>query len=229
MDIKVILEQFQDHLAPKLDTYEQALYIYILRHSRLQGIDDITIGFKSARRRMACGIGEKGKPMSEHSAYEKLRSLQAKGCIIIHGTQRDGTKLHLLLPSEIKGLIPPPSQAPEPDFESLDFFSNETLRQAILARDEFKCFYCGRELTVENYVIEHVRSRPEGNNSYRNLVAACLNCNNRKNDIPAEDYLRILYRECFLDANELKSRLALLDKLRAGQLRPVISGAPQAK
>jgi hypothetical protein len=68
MDCKHFIEQFQDYLAPKLDTYEQALYLYIFRHSRLLGTDEVVIGFKSARARMACGIGEKGRPMSENTA-----------------------------------------------------------------------------------------------------------------------------------------------------------------
>jgi len=58
MDVKAEIENFQDHLAPKLDTYEQAIYLYVFRHSRLQGKQDITIGFKSARRKIALGIGE---------------------------------------------------------------------------------------------------------------------------------------------------------------------------
>lgn len=39
MDCQHFIEQFQDYLAPKLDTYEQALYLYIFRHSRLLGAD----------------------------------------------------------------------------------------------------------------------------------------------------------------------------------------------
>lgn len=65
MDAKIVLEEFQDYLAPTLDTYEQAVYLYILRHGRLQGKTEVTIGFKSARKKMALGIGENGKPMSE--------------------------------------------------------------------------------------------------------------------------------------------------------------------
>ncbi len=56
MDAKAIIEEFQDLLAPKLDVYEQAVYLYILRHSRLQGREEVTIGFFSARLRMALGI-----------------------------------------------------------------------------------------------------------------------------------------------------------------------------
>ena len=64
MDLKTILEDFHDYLAPKFDTYEQAIYLYVFRHSRLEGQATAVIGFKSARKHMAFGIGEKGKPMS---------------------------------------------------------------------------------------------------------------------------------------------------------------------
>lgn len=91
LDFAKVFEEIQDHLAPKLDTYEQAIYLYILRHSRLIGKNEVTIGFKSARMRMARGIGEKGKPMSQNSCYERLRSLQMKKCIEVldsRGTER---------------------------------------------------------------------------------------------------------------------------------------------
>jgi hypothetical protein len=63
MNIKQFIEQFQDHLAPKLDTYEQAIYLYIFRHSRLLGADEVVIGFnlhghgwraEQARRESLC-------------------------------------------------------------------------------------------------------------------------------------------------------------------------------
>ena len=105
MDAKLVLEQFHDYLAPKLDTYEQAIYLYVLRHSRLQGLDEVVVGFKSARRRIAMGIGEKGKPMAERTCYDRLRSLQAKGCLRVVASEQNGTRLQLRLPSEIEGLI----------------------------------------------------------------------------------------------------------------------------
>jgi hypothetical protein len=57
MDIKEFFQDFQDYLAPRLDVYEQAIYLYIFRHSRLQGETEVTIGFRSARPQMAFGIG----------------------------------------------------------------------------------------------------------------------------------------------------------------------------
>ena len=54
-------------------------------------------------------------------------------------------------------------------------------RQALFRRDRHVCQYCARkggELTVD-----HVMPRSRGGeDSWENLVAACLSCNNRKGD-----------------------------------------------
>ena len=225
MDCKLFIEQFQDYLAPKLDTYEQAIYLYIFRHSRLLDADEVVIAFKSARARVACGIGIKGTPMSESTADEKLQSLKSKGCIEIVRSERTGRRIRLRLPDEIPGIIPPPAaQAALLSIEEMDFFEIPENRALILEREEHQCFYCRRALTTESYVIEHVVSRPVGNNSYRNLVAACRECNNRKDDSSAEDYLRMLYRESFLSAVELQDRLLKLERLKNGDLKPSVAG-----
>jgi hypothetical protein len=220
MDVEQFLKDFQDHLAPRLDTYEQAIYLYLFRHTRLVGLEEKVVGFKSARRRMACGIGEKGKPMSENTAYEKLQSLQKKGCIVILDSNRDGRKIRLSLPSEIPGVVVAGAAPVAPDIEAEDFFEVERNRMRILAREGHRCFYCIRQLNNDNYVIEHVVSRPEGENGYRNVVAACRQCNNRKGSSSAEDWLRTLYREGFLEAAAFQDRLSHLERLRAGELRP---------
>ena len=75
----------------------------------------------------------------------------------------------------------------------------------------------------QTYVIEHVISRPEGDNSYRNLVAACRECNNRKGAVAAEEFLRTLYRDALLERAEFEDRLVLLGKLRSGELKPVVN------
>ena len=102
IDLQKFIIEFQDYLAPKLDTYEQAIYLYIFRHSRLLGLEEVTIGFKSARNRMACGIGEHGTPMSENSAYKKLRSLEEKGAITVLRTEHTGRLMRLHIPDEIQ-------------------------------------------------------------------------------------------------------------------------------
>ncbi len=220
MDAKSFLEDFQDHLAGKLDTYEQALYLYCVRHSRLIGQPESVIGFKSARRKMAFGIGKAGTPMSGAVCYEKLRLLEKKGCLALLGTERAGTRIKVLLPAEIPGVLPLPVDATAPSLEETDFFEVAENRSRIFRREGEKCFYCLRRINNDNFVIEHVVSRPVGDNSYRNVVAACLQCNNRKSRSGAEDFLRTLYREALLSASDFEDRISHLESLKEGELKP---------
>jgi 5-methylcytosine-specific restriction endonuclease McrA len=220
VDLAQFLTEFSDHLSPKLDTYEQAIYLYIFRHSRLIGQSEVVIGFKSARTRMATGMGENGKPMSEGTCYSKIRSLQSKGCLKIVDTERMGTRFRLFLPNEIPGIIAEAEVQSIISLEEMDFFNINENRLRIVERECHKCFYCLRTLNSDNYVIEHVVSRPKGNDSYRNVVAACRQCNNRKSESDVLDFLRVLYREGFLSDNEFEQRLSHIERLKSGDLLP---------
>lgn len=222
MDAAEFIVAFQDHLAPKLDMYEQAIYLYVYRHSRLIGEDEAVIGFKSARQKLAFGIGKQGTPPSEHVVYEKVRSLEQKGCVKILNSERSGTRLRLFLPNEIAGLVPLAGADAPFNIEAVDFFDVPEHREAILRREEHRCFYCLRKIDAASYVIEHVISRPVGDNSYRNVVAACRQCNNRKGSLVVEEFLRVLYRDGLLTQEDFQKRLAQLVHLRAGELRPVV-------
>lgn len=225
VDLQEFLIQFHDHLAPKLDTYEQAIYMYIFRHSRLLGLDETVIGFKTARSRMACGVGEHGKPMSEGTVYKKLSSLQEKGCLEILRTNHAGRKLKLHLPQEIPGVIPLEITKEKPDLETMDFFNVPENRLLLLKRENYRCFYTLQKLDEENFVVEHIISRPSGNNSYRNCVAASREANNKKGSTSAEDFLRRLFREDFLNEAEFQDRLRCLSLIKAGELKPPINGS----
>ena len=220
LDWKQVLTDFVDHLAPRLDTYETAIYLHVLRQSRMNGQDETVVGFKSARKQMPFGSGEKGKRMAEGTAYEKLRSLEAKGCLKILGSERMGTRLHVLLPSEMPGVVPAATIAHALSLEEMDFYIDASNREAILRREAGKCFYCLRSIDVETFVIEHVTNRRSGGNGYRNVVAACRSCNNKKNDQPADDFLRSLYRSGLLSTDDLEGRLAALRRLAAGEVQP---------
>jgi len=221
-DFRALFIQFEDHLAPRLDVYEQAVYLYIVRHTIAVGQSEATIGFKSARKKMAFGVGTAGTPPSERTVYEKLKSLESKGYIKILSSERTGTRLRLIPPQDIPGVIPVAALEPTLFLEQMDFFTVAENRKLILEREGQKCFYCFAELNSENHVIEHVVSRPNGDNSYRNVVASCRQCNNRKSAETAEDHLRTLYREGLLSSEDFKGRVARLERLRAGEPRPVV-------
>ena len=211
-EFKEFFIQFQDYLAPRLDVYEQAIYLYIARHTLAVGNREATIGFKSARKKMAFGIGKAGTPPSEHIIYDKLKSLEAKGCLKVLSSERLGTRVSIVDLAEIPGLVSGTPQDKTTSLEDLDFFTDPKYRRFILERESWKCFYCLAELKENNHVIEHVVSRPLGENSYRNVVAACRRCNNRKNSVSAEDFLRTLYREGFLTSEEFMGRQSHLNK-----------------
>ena len=65
-------------------------------------------------------------------------------------------------------------------------------------------------------------SRPLGNNSYRNLVAASREANNKKGNSSAEDFLRRMYRDGYLNEQEFLGQLEKLEQLQAGTLKPTV-------
>ncbi|WP_353807194.1 HNH endonuclease [Agromyces sp. SYSU T00194] len=57
-------------------------------------------------------------------------------------------------------------------------------RRGVLRRDEHRCAYCARSATTIDHVLPRSRG---GRDTWENLVACCLRCNNVKGDhTPAE-------------------------------------------
>ena len=220
IDARTAIEQFQDYLAPQLDVYEQAVYLYILRHSRLIGKPRLKVELKTVRHQIAKGLGRRGSRIGAATCLEKLRSLDAKGCISLSTSCEAAPTVRVFIPSEIPGLVESIGGECTADLDSMDFFNDATNRRRVLKREDGRCFYCRRKLSDSNTSIDHVSPRPSGDNGYRNVVASCKRCNNRKGDSSAEDLLRVLFRESIVKADLLSDRLDALQMLRAGRLRP---------
>ena len=69
------IQDIIDFAEPQMDVYEFAIYMYLVRHTRLIGKTEDVFGFKSIRKKMVIGVGEKGTPMSEGTCYGRLKSL----------------------------------------------------------------------------------------------------------------------------------------------------------
>jgi hypothetical protein len=217
-----IIKQIQDYLCPKLDPYEQMLYHYFFRHSHMEGSDQCVVGLKSLRNRIGLGTGMPGSPPSEDQVRTKVRSIEAKGFIRIVCRTREGTAIKVLLPAEIPGCIPAQEKEAEPDIETINYF-RQPYRRCIVLREGSKCFYCFRELKEGRYELDHVvPSSKNGTNSYRNLVAACLDCNNTKGNDTAESFLRSLFRRNLLSEEELQGRLLSISELQEGKRIPPV-------
>lgn len=96
-------------------------------------------------------------------------------------------KAELIAPNEKKNLhtvsmtFPWPSVIRLSDYIKVPYKRIILTRRNILRRDNHKCNYCGRgDLPL---TIDHIKPKSKGgDDSWENLVAACLPCNNRKGD-----------------------------------------------
>jgi len=216
VDITEVIQQIEDSLVPrlKLDAEEARLYYHLFRHTRLVGKHDVLVSVA----RLAEAINS-----SKNLVKSRLRSLQDRGAIMVTGTGWVGTRVRVLLPAEIPGVILPDSAVEGIDIDGIDFYHDLKYRPSIFERENGRCFYCRRVLTDEDSGLDHVEpQRSGGMNSYKNVVSACHSCNSSKGVLGAEDFMRNLYRRGLLTASEIEERLDCLVKLKAGELRPII-------
>ena len=65
------------------------------------------------------------------------------------------------------------------------------LRSAVFQRDGNKCVYCNRSGKRQRLEIDHAIPKSEGGpDRYDNLVAACRTCNQKRKNLPLEQWLR---------------------------------------
>lgn len=213
-DFAQVCRDVEDHLVPflRLGSGERAMYYHLLRHSRAEGKRVALI----SNRRLGSSFGA-----SSTTARFHLRHLAEKGCIRITDRSLAGHTVEVLLPHEIPGCMQPDSPGNLDHLATADCFRDRRLRSAILLRENHACFYCLRELRAESAVFDHVVPvSTGGDNSFRNVVACCFDCNSRKRNRPAAEFLRELFRTARLSDAELDARLLALDSLQSGQLVP---------
>lgn len=220
--VEGVLIEIQDKLVPILDSYEQAIYHYLFRHTFLVGKTSCLYSTRSAE--IGLGTGDALKKPSMNTRSKKLRSLEIKGCIEIVERSNLGIKVKLILPSEISHIQSQDAEAKPLELDNLDFFKNKKLLLSILTRENHRCFYTGRKLTIENCYLDHVIPQASGgNNSYKNIVATCYDANSMKNDKQADEFIRLLYKEEIISLSELGELKAKIAKLQSGDLKPDIN------
>ena len=225
---ELVCKQFEDALAPRLrlSTTDRAVYYHLLRHSRLEG--QTRLHFSNIW--LARNLG-----LTQDTVRSSLRRLIAHRAVRLVKRSKAGHVADVRLPQEVPGarrrraasrgaLQRVPSSAGA-NLEATDFMRTPALRRAIHTREGGVCFYCLRRIGPEMQCLDHVIPRAQlGPNSYRNLVSACRECNSRKGERPAADFLRVLYREGRLTGAELLRGLQSLKHLASGKLRPVVAG-----
>ena len=214
MDWQKILVSIEDVLIPHygFDIYQRGMYLYILNQTRLRGFETSTIPLSTISSALNC---------SAWQARKTIRQLAENGCIELEQT-RNGHAVKVRLPDEL-GISIRSSEKVQLNIEDIDFFSGRKYVSSLIERERNKCFFCLSGISEENCELDHVVSQVKGgNNSYRNIVAACHKCNTRKQASESEDFLRDLYRKGLLSETELEGRLSALEALKNGDLKPEV-------
>ncbi len=216
IDWEQVLADLDDLLFPqlKLDPWERTLYLHLLRHTRMKGLPSGLF---------AIGPLAKELPISDFKVREVLRSLHAKACLRIEDRSRNGHLVHVLLPSEIPGISRLTAEPATVDVTALDFFSGRRYVLALLVRENAACFYCLRAITAETCELDHLIPQAEKiDNSFKNVVCSCHNCNKAKGGHQAAGFLRDRYRANLLSEEELQNRLSTLEAVQSGSLVPSV-------
>jgi 5-methylcytosine-specific restriction endonuclease McrA len=218
-----VWKQFEDHLAPRLGlcTIDRVVYSHLLRHTRLEG---------KLRLQFSLAWLARGTDLSRPSVREAVRRLVGHRVLRLVQRSKAGHVVEVRIPNEVRAGRPrqivrrPLSRTRAFDLDKLDFLKYPELRRAIHAREGGRCFYCLSRLTPATRCLDHVVPLAKfGDNSLRNLVSCCHECNSKKNDHHASDFLRWLHRERRLTDVELAARFRALDAVAAGNLRPRLS------
>ena len=237
LNAKLLWMQFEDVLAPRLGltVKERAVYSYLLRHSLVVGKLRLQFAVMSLARTLGLSIG---------AARHAVRRLDELGALSVLKRSKTGHLAEMRLPEKIRalragrngasmvvgvgttGAVGAAGEPPASTIETTDFLKTWALRKTIHDRERGACFYCLRRTPANVQCLDHVVPRVRfGRNSYRNLVSCCIECNTRKGDRPAPDFLRTLYRLGRLAPAELDARLRALKDLAAGKLRPQLPPA----
>jgi len=217
-DINKILIEIQDRLVPILDTYEQAIYRFVFRHTILEDKREVRFSARSAE--IGYGQGVNNQKPSGKQRSKKLTSLAGKGAIKIVEKSNLGSLVRIVLPNEIEGLSNETEEI-EVDIEELDFYKDKRLLNSILERENYKCFYTGRNISKTNCHLDHVIAKSKGGiNNYRNIVATCYDANSMKNDKDVNDFARERYKEGIISLAEFKALEEKIIKLQNGEIKP---------
>jgi 5-methylcytosine-specific restriction endonuclease McrA len=201
LEIPGIVSSVVRYLQPQLLAIEAAIYWYMFDRSILQHGQQYC---RVSTRGLRTGVVKSGRgnardgDLALASVRNALRGLEIRGAILQTGEpNRDGTLYKVLLPDEIpecaesmrKAQIEFAPSAVDEKKEG-DFYNVPDNRMRVFDRDEYKCRYCGKQLTRFSATLDHLQPISQGgDNSFENLTTACLHCNSQRGARPFMDVL----------------------------------------
>lgn len=178
-DSSEVVRDMVDGLLPELTPYEATMYLFILRHTALNGgVPSLRIGKRTIAARFA--KGSRGERSNFEHITKLLKGLESKGCLKIGDTTREGALYSLVLPRDVPSVAERlVSDAAANDDD--DYFTNEERRQELFNRDKWRCQYCGESVTSKNATLDHfIPQSKGGTHAAENLRTACILCNSVK-------------------------------------------------
>ena len=208
--------EIEDYFVPNLRVWlaERVVYFHLVRKSRLAG-----------KRVILTSLGQLSRDlcMSKNPIRTSLWRLAKKGALRILSHGYEGYRVRVRVPREIPGCVRK-GRTGDPRFDNC--IRPGIGRLAIFEREGHRCFYCLRQLETRGRALDHVRPRARGGrHSYRNVVACCTACNSLKGHSDAGDFLRLLHRRHLISRREFYRRMAALEALKQGRLRPQLPKA----
>lgn len=191
LELPVIIQEIVDDLQPLLTPYDAAFYWFLFRHSIAK---DGSPYIRVSTRYLSKAVVRSSYSQAEENTIslgkvqETLRALETVGAIRKEGEpNRQGTQYRVLIPDEIEACLRFRAErtASEP---ALMFPASEpedaitqSHRIRVFERDRYRCYSCAKQLTRFTATLDRVKPIAEGgDNSFENLVTACLECNSRK-------------------------------------------------
>lgn len=196
----LIIQQIVDDLQPLLTPYDAVFYWYLFRHSLAK---DGNPHLRFSTRGLCSSVVKSSrsdnpeKTISHSKVQESLRALETIGAIRKEGQpDRIGTLYRVLVPDEIEACRKFRAERttadplPDVDPSEIDYYNVRENRVKVFERDSYQCHYCKKQLTRFTATLDHIKPVAEdGDNSFDNLITACLDCNSRKNKRLLSDFL----------------------------------------
>ena len=194
LELPNIVSTVVRYLQPLLLPYEAAIYWHMFYLSILStGQPYCRVSTRGLMTGVIKSSSGQSNILSLQTTRGALQGLSDKGAIIQTGeANREGTPYRVLLPEEIQPCVEAMHvvslQDPVKHVDTkkeLDYYNVAENRLRLFERDEYKCNYCGKQLTRFTATLDHIQPIAKGgDNSFDNLVTACLLCNSRRGAQP---------------------------------------------
>ena len=199
----------------------RSFIMYILLFKRAyfeEGKRVITVKLSELGKNLLSDLGQQ---MSDDTTIRGVNDL-VRLKIITKRPQKIGqiNEYEVKLPSEIrevKEMIKNDEEKPAEfiDNSKDDFYTDPQKRIEILKHEDYKCFYCLKELQRDDFYLDHLLPQTKGGQNYKaNLVASCRACNTKKNATEPEEFLMQVYRKSLITQEEYQNQKEKLAELR---------------